>query len=215
MAPDSEYAEKYQSIERAQRYDSRHFTSLKGRIFTRYERKRLEAAFALISKGGSVLDMPCGTGRITEQLLHAGFKVLGGDISKSMLTIARTKLGHHPNLDGLTVMNGLALPCPDKSVDGVTSIRFMCNIPHDLQKAILREFARVCRGPIIVGLSHDSRVMRLRNVVKRVLGMSVNDYPVSPSILKEWAADCGLSILARKFTIPFLSEEVIVVFQIQ
>ena len=213
MTPDSEYAGKYQSIERAERYDSRHFTSLKGRIFTAYERKRLEAAFALITKGGSVLDMPCGTGRITEQLLHAGFKVLGGDISESMLNVARRKLSHYPNLDGLKVMNGLAIPCPDRSVDGVTSIRFMCNIPHDLQKGILREFARVCRGPIIVGFSHDSRMMRLRNVVKKALGVSVNEYPVSPATLKEWAEECGLSIRARKFTIPFLSEEVIVVFQ--
>ena len=96
----------------------------------------------------------------------------------------------------------------------MTSIRFMCNIPHDVQKGILREFARVCRGPIIVGFSHDSWMMRLRNVVKKVLGVSVNDYPVSPATLREWAEDFGLSIRARKFTIPFFSEEVIVVFQV-
>jgi ubiquinone/menaquinone biosynthesis C-methylase UbiE len=189
MTPDSEYAGKYQSVERAERYDSRHFTSLKGRIFTSYERKRLKAAFALITKGGLVLDMPCGTGRITEQLLHAGFKVLGGDISESMLNVARRKLGHYPNLDGLKVMNGLAIPCPDKSLDGVTSIRFMCNIPHDVQKGILREFARVCTGPIIVGFSHDSPMMRLRNVVKKVTCPPKRVAPRISVLRPEWRRD--------------------------
>jgi hypothetical protein len=57
-------------------------------------------------------------------------------------------------------------------------------------------------------------MMRLRNVVKKALGVSVNDYPVSSANLNEWAKDCGVTIRARKFTIPFLSEEVIVVFQV-
>jgi hypothetical protein len=91
----------------------------------------------------------------------------------------------------------------------------MCNIPYDVQKGILSEFARVCRGPIIVGFSHDSRVMRLRNVVKKVFGASVNDYPVSPATLEMWAGECGLSIRTRTFTIPFLSEEVMVVFHVE
>jgi len=43
------------------------------------------------SRGGEVLELACGTGRVAIQLVRAGVRVVGLDISKPMLEIARVK----------------------------------------------------------------------------------------------------------------------------
>ncbi len=48
-------------------------------------------------KGGTVLDLGCGTGTITELLAEQGFRMIGVDISEDMLSIAtdkKEKSGH-------------------------------------------------------------------------------------------------------------------------
>ena len=46
----------------------------------------------LYSPSSVALDMGCGTGEYTLSLAQAGFEVLGGDFSKSMLAIAKSKV---------------------------------------------------------------------------------------------------------------------------
>ena len=41
--------------------------------------------------GDSILELGCGTGRITIPLIEAGFNVTGLDISESMLSLAKIK----------------------------------------------------------------------------------------------------------------------------
>jgi SAM-dependent methyltransferase len=47
---------------------------------------------------GPVLEVGCGTGRITEALAQAGFTVLGVDRSDAMLARARSRLSHVPRV---------------------------------------------------------------------------------------------------------------------
>jgi ubiquinone/menaquinone biosynthesis C-methylase UbiE len=43
--------------------------------------------------GGAVLDLGCGSGRITRSLAHDGFSMTGADISNRMLELARSEPG--------------------------------------------------------------------------------------------------------------------------
>ncbi|MBP6545777.1 MAG: class I SAM-dependent methyltransferase, partial [Phenylobacterium sp.] len=43
-------------------------------------------------RGGKVLELACGTGRILTPLVEAGFEVTGVDISRAMLDLADRKL---------------------------------------------------------------------------------------------------------------------------
>ncbi len=52
-----------------------------------------------LSKGASVLDVGCGTGRHALELARRGFRVLGVDLSERMLAVARAKAA----IDGLDV----------------------------------------------------------------------------------------------------------------
>ena len=49
-------------------------------------------------KKGSILEVGCGTGRVTLQLAQTGIRVVGMDLSPSMLAAARQKSWNLPNL---------------------------------------------------------------------------------------------------------------------
>lgn len=67
-----------------------------------------------LGPGSTVVDLACGTGDLCEELRSAGHRPVGVDLSMGMLRHARTGA---PLLQG----DGLALPFPDGSVDGVVS----------------------------------------------------------------------------------------------
>jgi SAM-dependent methyltransferase len=55
-------------------------------------------AMEVKEQGGSVLEVGCGTGRVTLQLAQEGISIVGMDISPAMLTIARQKSQELPNV---------------------------------------------------------------------------------------------------------------------
>jgi ubiquinone/menaquinone biosynthesis C-methylase UbiE len=213
MTDNYEYRNKYKSREKAEQYDYRHFKSVRGRIFSFFETRQLENAFRLFRHNASILDMPCGTGRITVQLLNNGFRVVGGDISGAMVEVAQQKLQHYKNLIRFQLMDGTNIPYPDNTFDGAVCIRFMANIPLELQKTILKELVRVSAGPIIVGFSLTSRILRIRNRLKRLFKSPLTQYHVTDKIIDRWSADLNIRVSHRSSTIPLLSQQYVVVFE--
>jgi len=49
----------------------------------------LDRFLSYVRKGGKILDLGCGTGRLTRHLADRGFEVVGVDFSEEMLKIAR------------------------------------------------------------------------------------------------------------------------------
>lgn len=60
--------------------------------YTKGFRKDLELYRSFCHKSDNILEVGCGTGRVLENLMNAGYKVTGVDISEEMLDIARQKL---------------------------------------------------------------------------------------------------------------------------
>jgi SAM-dependent methyltransferase len=63
---------------------------------------RTEVAFLLRSlrlpPGARILDVPCGYGRHAAELARRGFRVVGVDLSRSMIAEARRRFAAHPRL---------------------------------------------------------------------------------------------------------------------
>ncbi len=122
-------------------YDQRRFGSPRGR---RYHERELGAILHLLGpvSGLRVLDIPCGTGRIASALGTAGAAMIGGDLSREMLDMAR---GRAEGSIDLAQVNGRALPLPSDSVDIVVCIRFFHLLPPLLWPGFLDEMYRVLR----------------------------------------------------------------------
>lgn len=74
-------------------------------------RRRTVAALGL-APGSLVVDVGCGTGDLCRELERAGYRAVGVDRSAGMLKAARTRAS-------LVRGDGLAMPMPDVSADGL------------------------------------------------------------------------------------------------
>ena len=75
----------------------------------------------------TVLDVPCGQGNVTEALAHAvpRGRVIGLDLSNTMLRLARRRLDRAGLLERATLLraNAQQLPLEDASVDAISRAR--------------------------------------------------------------------------------------------
>lgn len=142
--------QRYQNTKYAENYDKSRFTSIFGKIAHAIDVRALNKAASKFKTGSQILDIPCGTGRITTHLANKGFKVAGVDISNEMIEVAKKK-DYSDNLLSFKAGPAEKIPYSDNSFDHLTSCRFFIHLPSEARIESLREFSRVSKGNIIVG----------------------------------------------------------------
>lgn len=133
-----------------QEYDAWYDTPL-GMVSDRLEK---ELIFSLLGdiENEAVLDVGCGTGNYTIELVKRGANVVGVDRSEDMLALARQKgqgEGLKVNFQAADAMN---LPYPDSSFDMVISNGLLCFLKEP-EKALM-EMHRVLKpgGRLVVSV---------------------------------------------------------------
>jgi ubiquinone/menaquinone biosynthesis C-methylase UbiE len=121
------------SDETAPNYDQREVLPLAPSIWASYVFDFLNKFL----KDGPILDLGCGTGRVSKYYSDQGYQVVGLDISKEMLKICRQKSA------GISVClgDGARLPFRDNSFSTVISYGALHHIP-DIE-AVFHELHRV------------------------------------------------------------------------
>lgn len=142
----------YQSTAVAGRYDSHRFEadpvrqSLNRRLLVAVTGV-LNAATASGHTVNSILDMPCGTGRLFPTLLDKGYRITGSDISREMMQV----FGRENNGVPLVQCDATRMPYKDKSFDAVTCVRFLTmRVPKSVRAPIFREMCRVSRAWVVI-----------------------------------------------------------------
>jgi ubiquinone/menaquinone biosynthesis C-methylase UbiE len=102
-----------------------------------------------LTGGERVLDVGCGTGRLTRDIARrldptAGAQVVGLDAATRMLEVARRKTVALPHLR-FDAAIAEELPYEDGSFDRFVSTFFFHHVNAELKRATLRELARVLR----------------------------------------------------------------------
>ena len=123
----------------------------------RREKKCILACVKLIAGGGRVLDLPCGTGRMTRLLVERGYRVTAADISDAMLSRARENCRtYHQQVVNATAArfearDVLATGYQADEFDGVTCIRLFHHFDDSATRLrALTELGRICKGTIVV-----------------------------------------------------------------
>lgn len=208
----------YQNVQVARDYDAQRFADPVGRAFDRIEKRAIASVLraaleALPDTDLSVLDAPCGTGRITELLLDAGLNTTGGDISPQMIDVARTKLDRFGDRIAFRRVDLDRVDLPDNSFDIVTCIRLFHHLESPDRAAILAALAKVTRRFIIVNVSYSSPYYRLRRRAKRLLGQDISRTSSTRREIDDELCAAGLTLRRMHFILPGISENAILLLE--
>ncbi|MFN9277345.1 MAG: class I SAM-dependent methyltransferase [Planctomycetota bacterium] len=119
------------------------------------------------ARGASVLDLPCGAGRLWPLLTDEfSARVLQADGSLAMLREAAAGHGGTPQ----ALADALAMPFADRCVDGVVSFRFLHHLDRTASDRVIAECCRVARSFVVVSFFHPCSAHPLRRTVAQWLG---------------------------------------------
>lgn len=170
QTPHYEFAEKYDPAH-ARMYFEKHGSGFWRRLSTWREVGMARKALRIAGDPKSVLDLPCGTGRFWPLLCEQpGRKIYAADNSQSMIDAG---LQLRPpavvaRIEKAFQCSAFSTGLPDKFVECVFCIRLL----HHIQKSedrigILKEFARISSGTVIVSLWVDGNFRAWRHQRKQ------------------------------------------------
>ncbi len=203
----------YKDVAVAERYDQERFSGLPGRVFNALERRALRRAFASTPRTLTVMDLPCGTGRLAATLLEEGFKVVGVDISAAMLAVAQRKLQRFGPGFRTRVGDVRELAQGEKGTyDVALCARVLMHFPLAQQTEFLRSVATLVKGTIVFSQSLSTPYQRMRRRVKNLLGNPPPAmYPITESQLRSLLQGAGLREVRRFRVSRLISEGMFVV----
>jgi SAM-dependent methyltransferase len=140
----------------AGQYEMRRFARPLARLKHRRDAALVLALLAEAAGVRSVLDLPCGTGRLLPALARAGYRAVGADVALEMM-----RAGHAPRARGAPLAAPLAvplvqadaarLPFSSAAFDAVVSLRFLFHLTGEERRLCLAEMRRVAEGGAVVG----------------------------------------------------------------
>jgi ubiquinone/menaquinone biosynthesis C-methylase UbiE len=201
----------YQAPEVARGYDRARFRSPFGRLRHALDRRALRRCLVEVPAGERVLDLACGTGRITAFLAAQGYNVVGADVSPAMLAVARRRCPAVP----FVVADAERLPVGESAAPAVTAVRFLGNLPRQARVNALRA-AGVAGDLVIVDHSVRSRLGDLRRRLVSPQRNRVAHAPwafVTNAELAAELAEAGLVERRRIYRLPVLSDCVYLVLE--
>ncbi len=188
-------ASRYEQKGKAAAYEARNPAR------TRAERALLSA---LLARGGqpssvrvpSILDAPCGTGRLYPWLAQdlKGAHYLGLDGSLAMLEQAQAK-----DIPAAFIQGDLQhLPLAERSFDLVVSFRFLHHLAKPEAATALRQLARVTRRDLVLSAFHPWSAHHLSRKIQNWLQRRpLPRHAHSPRWIREQLAHQGLREIER------------------
>jgi len=196
---------------KAQKYAS----GLVGTATDHREKKCIAKALENVSRGASVLDLPCGNGRLLPLLKKLGYKITATDSSIHMVAMARHYMGPLgenciDETDEFQVANILQTSFDDDCFDAVVCNRLFHHFPEaEVRQQILKELRRICKGPIVVSffcnLAFDAVTFFLKNIIQH---KQPNDrIPINYKTFAKNAQEAGLVVAKWIPTRPLISRQ--------
>jgi SAM-dependent methyltransferase len=183
----------YEDPVRARAYDKRAGT-------TRAEARALWRLLRGRAVSGTILDAPCGNGRLSAFWAEVGRRTVGLDGALAMARLAASR--------GVGAVQGVAeaLPFADRCADLVAGIRLLHHYrDRTARVAVLREYGRVARGTVLVSFYRRISLEGLRRWLRPKrrstrVGLTVREF-------RRDAAEAGLRMVGWRSLLPLVREQ--------
>jgi len=210
--PESDFShrrtiDRFSSEQVATKYPSVFGSSLRGRL----EERSILRALKDVSSGDSILDLPCGSGRLTPLLLRCGLHVSSADSSPPMVQQARenwlslrSKCPDSRERVSFEVRDVMQTGFADGQFDAVICHRLFHHFNEsETRVQALTELGRICSGPVIVSFFNSFAIDAVRFRLKHLLRGTVphDRIPIPMSVFLDDVARAGLEM---RQTVPVL-----------
>jgi hypothetical protein len=187
----------------AVRYRDRRFATGSGPSTDARERAALRTLLALRAwPAGAWLDAPSGAGRMSDELPGPAVRV-----DRDLAMVAAC-----PSDAPRACASVHALPFADRTFAGVMCLRLLQHIPTPVERiTILRELARVTKGPIVVSFFDAGSLQHLRRQVRRCFGKPRSGRSaVARAAFAAELREAGLRVVAMRALRRFVAEQTLV-----
>ena len=152
---------------------------------------------------GELVELGCGTGIFTETIVPKTKSMFATDLSNSLLTVARRRIGDHPKVT-IQKENCMATSFPSEAIDSI----FMPNLIHFIESpsTLLQECYRILRknGTLVI-VTFTDHGMKLWEKIKMGLHFvktwgkpPAHTHSFSPEELASMMKDAGFAIKTSK-----------------
>lgn len=146
---------------------------------------------------GHVVDLACGTGRITEQLVAflPEARMTGVDIAASMLEVARQRVpsAEFIEMDATKLPDALGYG----AIDLITAFRFFANADAGLRRAIVDSIDRALRPGGLLMTENHRNFWSLSYLARRARGRSGAPGALNQEVIGPFL-DRGYQVIARR-----------------
>lgn len=190
----------YRSDRMAEIYDATRFLTRRGRSLNQRFLKALINIFNVLKENGhplnSVLDIPCGTGRIFPSLLTQNIHLIGADISIEMMLRFRQKT-KSPDQVPLIQCDAAKMPFKDMSFDVIICLRFLTTrVSQHARYSIFKEVNRVSRAWVIIECRHKTYLSLFRYLIfQKILDRTPKLYYFSLKSIKQKLNAAGIKLV--------------------
>lgn len=179
------------------------------------EMKLLDRAFELIPKDHTVLDVPCGGGRVFLRLAEHGYKVMGADLSDAMINYAQqnaNKAGLGITIDKQDIE---ALSYADQTVDTIVCFRLFQHFPTAaIRQRAVSEMCRVARHSVVMSYFSPYSWTQAKDLLKDKWGLrKLRKYPTSLTEVEGYFESCGYRLVKDFAQLPLLHTLHLAVFE--
>ena len=188
-------------------YGGRRYTGHSQGFIDRRERACLEQLIRnwAAAPGQTVLDMPCGYGRIAPMLVRSGLTPLWGDISLAMAQ----RVSRRPEAKsgvGQLVGNSEQIPLATNAVDGATCIRLIEHFRLGQSRTdVMRELGRVVRRWLVVSFYDGASIHgKTKRLACKMRGKKVAVAMQSRASFRAEADAAGLDVIAFHAPVRFV-----------
>ncbi len=187
-------------------YERRRYRGLDQWLVDRRERRLLSRAFACLRaqapgtwdgpNGPLILDAPCGYGRFTGLITGEGARLVSADLALPMVERALAKRDGVRHLGGTVADLRGGLPFKPAAFDYVFSMRLFHHLhASEDRRAVLREFARVAPGGVVMSFYRFRGIHALQRRIRRWLTRARREIRMVPGeTLEREAADAGFAV---------------------
>ena len=193
--PTAYYEQRYKDFVRAQHYNQKYAEQLLKRMSTKREYQLINKLLGAQPHCQTLLEIPCGGGRLSSQLVKATDMLIQADIAVGQIQylLQKNRLVLQNIRHAYMTASAFKMPFQDSSIDGLVCVRLSHHISTLGQRQdLLEELLRVSKKFVLMTF-FDSR--SFKNIFRQIKGKK-QKFTLSVSQVNDIANRNGASLVA-------------------